>query len=170
MFRLDRNNGRKAGGVSLFTSLSILANRRLELDQNGLELFWVEMQINRLFFVCCVCYQPPNSNQASNVAFLDYLQSFLDQIYLYQIINQATRVTAFCAILLDLIIANSPGFFFIVALPALLVTMITLSYLLRFGNCKKYPISDREQKKKFLQIYQYHFSFLHRDLWGENRD
>ena len=109
------------------------------------------MQINRLFFVCGVCYRPSNSNQASNIALLDYLQSCLDQIYLkpnthvlllgdfnahydienpvngsdfgitlyrwmecnnlYQIINDATRVKAYCASLLDLIITNSPGFF-----------------------------------------------------------
>jgi hypothetical protein len=151
MFRLDRSDGRRAGGVSLFTSLSIVAKQRFDLERNGLEVLWVEMQINRLFFVCGVCYRPPNSNQASNIALLDYLQSCLDQIYLkpnthvlllgdfnahydienpvdgsdfgvtlyrwmecnnlYQIINEATRVTAYCASLLDLIITNSPGFF-----------------------------------------------------------
>ena len=34
------------------------------------------------FFVCGVCYRPPNSNQVSNTALLDYLQFCLDQIYL----------------------------------------------------------------------------------------
>jgi hypothetical protein len=82
MFCLDRSDDRRAGGVSLFTSLFIVAKQRFDLEQNGLEIIWVEMQINRLFFVCGVCYRLPNSNQASNITLLDYLQSCLDQIYL----------------------------------------------------------------------------------------
>ena len=151
MFRLDRSDGRKAGGVAQFTSLSIVTKRRFDLERQGIEILWVEMQVNRLFLVCGVCYRPPNSNQVSDTALLDYLQFCLDQIYLkpnthvlligdfnahydienpvvgsdfgvtlyrwmecnnlYQIINEATRVTAHCATLLDLIITNSPGYF-----------------------------------------------------------
>lgn len=81
MFRLDRSDGRRAGGVALFTSSSIVAKRRIDLERNGIELLWVEMQINRHFFVCGVCYRPPNSNCSDNIILLDHLQFCLDQIY-----------------------------------------------------------------------------------------
>ena len=62
-FRLDRSDGRRARGVSLFTSLSIAAKRRFDLERDGIELLWVEMRINRHSFVFGVCYRPPNNNQ-----------------------------------------------------------------------------------------------------------
>lgn len=82
MLRLDRSDGRRAGGVSLFTSLSIAAKRRFDLERNGIELSCVEMRINRHSFVCGVCYRPLNNNQGDNTIFLDHLQFCLDQIYL----------------------------------------------------------------------------------------
>ena len=81
MFRLDRRDGRRAGGVALFTSMSIVAKRRFDLERNGIELLWVEMKINRHSFICGVCYRPPNYNHADNVILLDHLQFCLDQIY-----------------------------------------------------------------------------------------
>ena len=61
MFRLDRSDGRKAGGVALFTSLSIVTKRRFDLERQGIEILWVEMQVNRLFLyaVCVIDRQTP---------------------------------------------------------------------------------------------------------------
>lgn len=38
MFRLDRRDGRRAGGVALFTSMSIVAKRRFDLERNATAL------------------------------------------------------------------------------------------------------------------------------------
>jgi hypothetical protein len=43
VFRLDRSNGRRAGGVALYISSSLVAKRRLDLEKVGIELLWVEI-------------------------------------------------------------------------------------------------------------------------------
>jgi hypothetical protein len=43
MFHLDRSNSRRAGGVALYISSSLVAKRRLDLEKVGIELLWVEI-------------------------------------------------------------------------------------------------------------------------------
>lgn len=83
MFRLDRSDGRRAGGVALYTSSIFASKRRKDLEHSDFELLFVEVKINSLTFVCGVCYRPPNYNSAVNIALLDHLQFCLDKIYLH---------------------------------------------------------------------------------------
>ena len=82
MFRLDRSDSRKAGGVALFTSLSIVTSEGLIWSGNVLKFSRLKCKLIGFFYAVHVCYRPPNSNQVSNIALLDYLQFCLDQIYL----------------------------------------------------------------------------------------
>ena len=80
MFRLDRSDGRRAGGVALYISSDYLSKRREDLEHSDFELLFVEVKINSLTFVCGVCYRPPNYNSIVNNALLDHLQFCLDEI------------------------------------------------------------------------------------------
>jgi hypothetical protein len=82
IYRLDRCDGRRAGGVALYISSSFASKRRFDLEHVNFELLFVEIVINSITFVCGVCYRPPNYNAEDNNAFLDNLQSSLDNIYL----------------------------------------------------------------------------------------
>ena len=82
IYRLDRCDGRRAGGVALYISSSFATKRRFDLEHVNFELLFVEIVINSITFVCGVCYRPPNYNAEDNNAFLDNLQSSLDNIYL----------------------------------------------------------------------------------------
>ena len=87
LFRLDRSDGRRAGGVALYTSCPIVAKRMLHLENLAFEVLWVEMTINRLITVCGVCYRPPNYNYYVNIQFLNYLQCCADNVNLTPGIN-----------------------------------------------------------------------------------
>ena len=80
MFRLDRSNGRRAGGVALYISSSLVAKRRLDLEKVGIELLWVEIELKRHSFICGVCYRPPSSTSVDDMILLDHLQFCLDNI------------------------------------------------------------------------------------------
>ena len=69
MFRRDRNNGRRAGGVALYISSNFASKRRNDLEHSDFELLFVDVKINSLSFVCGVCYRPPNYNSAANNSF-----------------------------------------------------------------------------------------------------
>ena len=76
MFRLDRSNGRRAGGVALYISSSLVAKRKLDLEKVGIELLWVEIELKRHSFICGVCYRPPSSTSVDDMILLDHLQFF----------------------------------------------------------------------------------------------
>ena len=80
MFRLDRKDGRRAGGVALYVSSSLASIRRNDLEHDDFELLFVEIKVNSLTFVCGVCYRPPNNNSVLNDALLDHLQFCVDSI------------------------------------------------------------------------------------------
>ena len=82
IIRLDRQNGRRAGGVALYISSSIAYRRRLDLENCEFELLFVEFKICNTNFVCAVCYRPPNYSAIMNSAFLTHLQNCLDRIRL----------------------------------------------------------------------------------------
>ena len=82
IIRLDRQCGRRAGGVALFISSNIVYKRRLDLENWEFELLFVEFKISNTKFVCGACYRPPNYSAENNLAFLDHLQNCLDRIYL----------------------------------------------------------------------------------------
>ncbi len=60
IIRLDRQDGRRAGGVALFLSSNIACKQRLDLENWDFELLFVEFKISNTKFVCGVCYRPPN--------------------------------------------------------------------------------------------------------------
>lgn len=80
MLRLDRKDGRGAGGVALYVSSTIASKRHKDLEHSEFELLFVEIKINSLIFICGVCYRPPSYNSALNDALLDHLQLCLDNI------------------------------------------------------------------------------------------
>ena len=82
IIRLDRQCGRRAGGVAIFISSNIVYKRRLNLENWEFELLFVEFKISNTKFVCGACYRPPNYSAENNLAFLDHLQNCLDRIYL----------------------------------------------------------------------------------------
>ena len=55
MFRLDRSDGIRAGGVALYISSDYLSKRCEDLEHSDFELLFVEVKINSLTFVCGVC-------------------------------------------------------------------------------------------------------------------
>ena len=77
MFRKDRTNG--WGGVALYVSEHIVAQRKPEFELPNQEMLCVELTINHNKLITCVCYRPPNNL----VQFWDQLQ------YLYDLIRQA---------------------------------------------------------------------------------
>ena len=56
LIRLDRRDGRRAGGVALYVSDSLAKKRRLDLETNDLELLWIEMNLNTINIICGVYY------------------------------------------------------------------------------------------------------------------
>ena len=72
IIRLDRQCGRRAGGVALFISSNIVYKRRLDLENWEFELLFVEFKISNTKFVCGACYRPPNYSAEINLAFLDH--------------------------------------------------------------------------------------------------
>jgi hypothetical protein len=80
MFRRDRNNDRRAGGVAFYISSKYASKRRNDLEYCDFQLLFVEVKINSLLFICSVCYRPTNYNSAQNIALLAHLQFCLDEI------------------------------------------------------------------------------------------
>ena len=76
-FRKDRTDG--WGGVALYVSEHIFAQRKPEFELPNQEMLYVVLNINHNKLITCVCYRPPNSL----VQFWDQLQ------YLYDLIRQA---------------------------------------------------------------------------------
>ena len=81
MIRLDRRDGRRAGGVALYVSDSLATKRRPDLETSDLELLWIEMNLNTINLICGVCYRPPYNHSESNTSFLENLQLRVDKIY-----------------------------------------------------------------------------------------
>ena len=80
LYRRDRLDGRRAGGVGLYVSLDFVPKRRRDLETIDFELLWVEIKINSINMLCGVCYRPPGLTTDMNVAFLDNLQMCLDKV------------------------------------------------------------------------------------------
>ena len=80
LYRRDRLDGRRAGGVGLYVSLDFVPKRRRDLETTDFELLWVEIKINSINMLCGVCYRPPGLTTDMNVAFLDNLQMCLDKV------------------------------------------------------------------------------------------
>ena len=70
----------EGGGVAIYTSDSLIVKRRLDLEIAGLELLWIEFQLNQYHFLCCVCYRPPNNDLNSMNTILNGFQKSLDTI------------------------------------------------------------------------------------------
>ena len=79
IIRRDRV-GRMGGSVAIYTSDSLIIKRRLDLKIAGLELLWIEFQLNHYHFLCCVFYRPPNNDLNSINTFLNGFQKSLDTI------------------------------------------------------------------------------------------
>ena len=80
LYRRDRLDGRRAGGVGLYVSLDFVPKRRRDLETIDFELLWVEIKINSINMLCGVCYRPRGLSTDMNVAFLDNLQMCLDKV------------------------------------------------------------------------------------------
>ena len=80
LIRLDRSDGRRAGGVALYVSSEFAPRRRFALETNEFELLWVEVKINSFTLLCGVCYIPEYASNETNVRFLENSQSCIDKI------------------------------------------------------------------------------------------
>ena len=81
LIRLERRDGRRAGGVAFYVSDSLATKRRLDLETSDLELLWIEINLNTINIICGVCYQPPYNHFESNMSILENLQLCVDKIY-----------------------------------------------------------------------------------------
>ena len=79
LFRKDRQNSR-GGGVALFASEFLNVKRRSDLENDDLELLWVEIEIYNFTVFLAVCYRPPNDTLESTTHFLNAMQFSLDSI------------------------------------------------------------------------------------------
>jgi hypothetical protein len=61
MFRLDRKDGRRAGGVALYVSSNLASKICQDLEHTDFELLFVEIKVNSFTFICGVCYRPPSN-------------------------------------------------------------------------------------------------------------
>ena len=77
--RKDRPNTR-GGGVALYITQSLAFKRRNDLENNNLELLWVEVKVHKQTLLCGVCYRAPNNSLQDVSIFLDSLQSIIDKI------------------------------------------------------------------------------------------
>ena len=55
LIRLDRSDGRRAGGVAMYVLSEFAPRRRFDLETNEFELLWVEVKINCFILLCGVC-------------------------------------------------------------------------------------------------------------------
>ena len=80
LFRLDRSDNRRAGGVALYVASEFAPKRRFDLENSDFELLWVEVKIKSVKLLCGVCYRPEYSHNYLNISFLSNLQASFDQI------------------------------------------------------------------------------------------
>lgn len=133
--RRDRDN--HGGGLLVYVSNNVTANRRHDLESSTIESLWVEVSIKGLRFLICNCYRPPHvgldfwdvfqaqldkakAGNIRNIILLGdlnadpttlpgrYLKSFVEQNHMYLHIEQATRLTPSSQTCLDQIISNVP--------------------------------------------------------------
>ena len=75
--------GKHGGGVAIYAKYYIAVKRRVEFEYSaGLELLWVQCNVDNFAFLCGVCYRPPNHDQSAieEKAFFESLQMCFDNI------------------------------------------------------------------------------------------
>ena len=78
--RKDRS-GKRGGGVAIYAKDHIAVKRRVEFEYfAGLELLWVQCNVDSFVFLCEVCYRPPNQSVIEEKAFFESLQMCFDNI------------------------------------------------------------------------------------------
>lgn len=81
IIRLDRGD-RLGGSVAFFTTDSLVVKQRKDLEIAGFELLWIEFRVKQHYFLCGVCYRPPDNDCTSLSIFLNNFQITLDKIRL----------------------------------------------------------------------------------------
>ena len=73
--------GKRGGGVAIYVKDHIAVKRRVEFEYSaGLELLWVQCNVDNFSFLCGVCYRPPNQSAIEEKAFFESLQMCFDNI------------------------------------------------------------------------------------------
>ena len=71
--------GKRGGGVAIYVKDHIAVKRRVEFEYSaGLELLWVQCNVDNFAFLCGVCYRPPNQSAIEEKAFFESLQMCFD--------------------------------------------------------------------------------------------
>jgi hypothetical protein len=70
----------QGGGVALYCSDSIVVNRRMDLELDSIEILWADFKLKHEYFLCAVCYGPPNNRSEEVEQFFRNLQVSLDRI------------------------------------------------------------------------------------------
>jgi exonuclease III len=66
------------GGVCIYVSNSLKSKRNLTYQSDGIELVWIEIQIEKLNILIGSCYRPPNQPADEKHIFLTKLQDSVD--------------------------------------------------------------------------------------------
>ena len=74
IIRRDRTTG-AGGGVAFYASRCLVTKRREDIENQHVELLWVEVRLHNNKFLFGVVYRPPNAP----VSFWDYFQDSLDK-------------------------------------------------------------------------------------------
>jgi hypothetical protein len=80
LIRLDRSDGRRAGGVAVYVTSAIPIKRRSDLESSDFELLWIVLKMGSNNLFCGICYRPPGGDSDANTSFLQNLQTCLDKI------------------------------------------------------------------------------------------
>ena len=74
LYRRDRNSN--GGGVLVYVAMGFRSRRRLDLEEDRLEIIWVELHVNRRTLLLGNMYRPPNAD----VTVVDGLGAMLERI------------------------------------------------------------------------------------------
>ena len=74
LYRRDQDSDCGYGGVCIYVSNSLKSKRNLTYQSDGIELIWIEIQIEKLNILIGSCYRPPNQPADEKHIFLTKLQ------------------------------------------------------------------------------------------------
>ena len=164
-----RDRGSRGGGVLVYVTDKCRSRKRKDLEEDGVEILWVEVRLNRRTLLLGNMYRPPNTNSSVldslelmleravserkevllmgdfNLNLLahsietDRLKQITEDNNLKQLISVPTHITNHSQTLIDLLFTTNPNIFTDTGT----ATHTGSDHLLIFGECstriKSYP-------------------------------
>lgn len=78
LYRKDRRNGNRGGGVGIFISNEQKCVQRLDLSPDGIEILWLEVHASHKKILVGVCYRPPGQNRDEQNMFFSNFETSLE--------------------------------------------------------------------------------------------